>query len=135
MLPTRITASVFCSVLLLAACREAPTPPPAPAPPATSPTTTASALTRVTASSLVCMVNDRYMGSDQIPVTVEGKTYYGCCAGCKDKLQNNAAARTALDPVSRQPVDKATALIGRTSSGKVLYFESEQTFARYRSSE
>ncbi len=81
------------------------------------------------------MVNDRYMGSDQIPVTVEGKTYYGCCAGCKDKLQNNAAARTALDPVSRQLVDKATAVIGRTPNGKVLYFQSEDTFSRYRASE
>ncbi|WP_146646480.1 TRASH domain-containing protein [Labilithrix luteola] len=71
------------------------------------------------------------MGSDQIPVSVDGKTYYGCCSSCKDKLMNNAAARTALDPVTQRPVDKATAVIGKTSSGKVVYFESDDTFARY----
>jgi YHS domain-containing protein len=77
------------------------------------------------------MVNDRFIGSEQIPVSVDGKTYYGCCAACKDKLQNNAAVRTALDPITQRPVDKATAVIGKTDSGKVLYFESEDTFARY----
>ncbi|VAW13928.1 hypothetical protein MNBD_BACTEROID05-864, partial [hydrothermal vent metagenome] len=29
--------------------------------------------------NLVCMINDKYMdGKIQIPVEVEGKTYYGC---------------------------------------------------------
>lgn len=78
------------------------------------------------------MVNDRYMGSDQIPVSVDGKTYYGCCAGCKDKLQNQAAARTALDPVTRKPVDKASAVIARTKTGKVMYFESLETLSRFQ---
>lgn len=77
------------------------------------------------------MVNDRFMGSEQIPVSVGGKTYYGCCASCKDKLQNNAEARTALDPVTQRPVDKATAVIGKSTNGKVVYFENEDTFGRY----
>jgi YHS domain-containing protein len=64
-------------------------------------------------------------------VNVEGKTYYGCCAACKDKLRNNAAVRTAVDPITQRPVDKAAAVIGKTDSGKVLYFESEDTFTRY----
>lgn len=78
------------------------------------------------------MVNDRHMGSEQIPVTVNGKTYYGCCAGCKDKLQNQASARTAEDPVTHKPVDKATAVIGRTETGKVFYFESVETLSRFQ---
>lgn len=78
------------------------------------------------------MVNDRYMGSEQIPVTVDGRTYYGCCAGCKDKLQNQEAARTAVDPVTRRRVDKATAVIARTDTGKVMYFESAETLARFQ---
>lgn len=88
-------------------------------------------LTRVTDPSLVCMVNDRFMGSEQIAVPVEGRTYYGCCAACKDKLENNPRARTAIDPVTQQPVDKASAVIGKTAQGNVVYFESEASFGRY----
>lgn len=122
----RVTVFVLPLAVLLAACRDAPTPPTA-----TSTVAASSSITRVTASGLVCMVNDRFMGSEQIPVSVDGKTYYGCCAACKDKLQNNAAVRTAVDPVTQRPVDKAVAVIGKTDSGKVLYFESADTFARY----
>lgn len=120
---------------LLVGCRQEA---PAPSSTATTTTTTAakrSALTRVASSSLVCMVNDRFMGAEQIPVNVGGKTYYGCCAACKDKLQSSAAARTAADPVTGAPVDKAAAVIAKTDSGKVLYFESEQSLARYVAAE
>ena len=30
----------------------------------------------------VCMVNDRFMGVKQIPIEVQGITYYGCCQNC-----------------------------------------------------
>ena len=39
-------------------------------------------------SSLVCFVNNKFMGIDQIPVEVEGKTYYGCCQDCVAKINN-----------------------------------------------
>ena len=39
-------------------------------------------------NSEVCMVNDRHFGVKQIPVDVDGKIYYGCCASCKGKLKN-----------------------------------------------
>jgi YHS domain-containing protein len=68
---------------------------------------------------------------DQIPVQVDGKTYFGCCEMCKGRLAQDASARNATDPVSGKPVDKATAVIGATSDGKVLYFESEQTFSQF----
>jgi YHS domain-containing protein len=95
------------------------------------PAAATSALTRVTDPSLVCMINDRFMGSPQIPVPVAGKTYYGCCAGCKAKLESDLSARTAVDPVTQKAVDKAQAVLGQTNTGVVLYFESEQTFASY----
>jgi YHS domain-containing protein len=79
----------------------------------------------------VCMVNNQVFDKDQIPVTVEGKTYYGCCEMCKERLTKDAAARTAVDPVTGKPVDKATAVIGALPDGKVLYFESETTFGQY----
>ena len=46
----------------------------------------AATVSRVPDANLVCMVNDRYMGVEQIPVQVEGRTYYGCCEMCKTRL-------------------------------------------------
>ena len=34
----------------------------------------------------VCMVNDRFMGVKQIPIDVDGTTYFGCCEGCVEKF-------------------------------------------------
>ncbi len=88
-------------------------------------------LTPVTDRRLVCMVNNQYMGKPQIPVDVDGKIYYGCCPMCKERLATNPAARAAIDPASHKTVDKADAVIARTPSGSVLYFESAQTLAVY----
>jgi YHS domain-containing protein len=89
-------------------------------------------LTRVADPSQVCMVNDQYMGKPQIPVEVEGRTYYGCCPMCKDKLNNQASARLAQDPVTGEQVDKSSALMVQDAAGKILYFASEATLSRYR---
>ena len=78
--------------------------------------------------SLVCMVNDRLMGSKQIPVEVDGKTYYGCCDGCVKRIQQNEAIRTGTDPLTGEAVDKARAYASVTNKGAVLYFESEANF-------
>ena len=80
----------------------------------------------------VCMVNDAVFTKDQIPVQVEGKTYFGCCEMCKGRLASDAAARSATDPVSGKAVDKATAVIGATPDGKVFYFESDATFSQFK---
>lgn len=90
-------------------------------------------LSRVTDPSQVCMVNDLFMGRKQIPVVVEGRTYYGCCPACKEKLEKQPEVRTARDPVSGQAVDKAKAVIVQDPTGKVLYFASEDTLRHYRS--
>jgi YHS domain-containing protein len=81
----------------------------------------------------VCMVNDQFMGKDQIPVEVEGKTYYGCCAMCKEKLAKDPASRYSTDPVSGARVDKAKAVIGVLPDGAALYFENEANFNKYAS--
>ncbi|MFL6193070.1 MAG: hypothetical protein ACJ75H_02770 [Thermoanaerobaculia bacterium] len=80
----------------------------------------------------VCMVNNQVFEKDQIPVQVQGKTYYGCCEMCKERLSKDAAARTAKDPVTGNPVDKAKAVIVAQTDGSVLYFESEKTLAQYK---
>ena len=89
-------------------------------------------LSRVTDASQVCMVNDQFMGRPQIPIAVEGRTYYGCCAMCKDRLGKEPATRFARDPVSGEQVDKSSAVIVQDASGKVMYFASEATLQRFR---
>lgn len=91
---------------------------------------TAAAITRVEPNK-VCMVNNQFMGKDQIPVEVEGKTYYGCCNMCKERLSQDPASRSAVDPLSGKTVDKAKAVIGAQVDGSVLYFENEENLASY----
>ena len=84
-------------------------------------------------SSYVCYVNNKYMGKEQIPVIVDGKTYYGCCNGCVGNLQNNRNPRYAIDPLTGKEVDKSTAYIVIKEVGKsdVLYFENKANYEKY----
>lgn len=82
----------------------------------------------------VCMVNNAAFDKPQIPVEVGGKTYYGCCPMCKERLAKDVSARTATDPVSGKEVDKASAVIGKAADGSVYYFESEANFQSYKPS-
>ena len=87
-------------------------------------------LTKVEAK-MVCMVNEQNMGKEQIPVEVEGRTYYGCCDMCKKTLAENADKRTAIDPVSGKQVDKAKAVIAAQQDGRVFYFENDENLAKH----
>jgi YHS domain-containing protein len=89
-------------------------------------------LTLVADASQVCMVNNQFMGRQQIPIEVEGKTYFGCCEMCKGRLAKDPSSRSAKDPVSGELVDKASAVIAKKANGEVLYFKSNETFERYR---
>lgn len=79
----------------------------------------------------VCMINNQVFDKDQIPVEVDGKTYFGCCAMCKERLAKDAESRKAVDPVSLKEVDKATAVIGADAEGNVQYFENEKNLEAY----
>lgn len=79
----------------------------------------------------VCMVNDAYMGRLQFEVPFEGKTYYGCCDMCKERIPKDESVRYAIDPFSKKKVDKADAyivLIGQ--NGEVVYFENEENYKK-----
>ncbi|WP_134089062.1 hypothetical protein [Olivibacter sp. XZL3] len=83
-------------------------------------------------SDEVCMVNDAYMGKKQFDVKFDGKTYYGCCEMCKERIPKDADVRVALDPYSHKQVDKALAVIAVTGkNGEVSYFESKENYANY----
>ncbi len=80
------------------------------------------------------MMNNKYMGTEQIPVTADDKTYYGCCKGCAAKLESNHKnIRYAQDPYTGEDVDKAQAYIVMKSEAtkEVYYFKSEETFKQY----
>lgn len=82
----------------------------------------------------VCMVNNAYMGKKQFEVEFEGKTYFGCCENCQKRIPTETSARIAIDPITGKGVDKATAVIAITGDrDEVMYFESKESFAKYKS--
>ena len=77
------------------------------------------------------MVDNKFMNRMQMPVEIEGKTYYGCSPKAVHNLRINSAYRTAADPVTGNKVDKAAAVLGVNEDGLVSYFESDESFARH----
>jgi len=101
--------------------------------PAAAALSTAGSLTLIPDANQVCMVNNQFMGRDQIPMQFEDRTYYGCCAGCVTRIQSDPSVRVATDPVTGHQVDKATAVMAQDSEGNVQYFESQGSFAQFGS--
>lgn len=84
-------------------------------------------------SHLVCMVNDAYMGKQQLEVPFEGKMYYGCCKMCEERIPKDGTVRYAIDPHTLEKVDKATAYIVMIGDGgEVAYFENEANYQKFR---
>jgi len=81
----------------------------------------------------VCMMQDMVLGKPGIPIQFEGRTYYGCCEMCRNKIKSDPLRYTkASDPVSGKGVDKASAFIYGLE-GTTFYFESlanRKTFAK-----
>ncbi len=92
-----------------------------------------SSLTEVD-SKYVCMITNQLFVKEQIPVEVDGKTYYGCCEMCKAKIKNKPESREAIDPVSGNKVDKAESVIGASADGSIYYFESEENLEEFNPS-
>ena len=84
-------------------------------------------------NSQVCMVNNKFMAKDQIPVPIEDKTYYGCCPGCVANLKEDTTYRFATDPETAERVDKADAVIivKPDTKDEALYFKSEINAKKY----
>lgn len=84
-------------------------------------------------NSQVCMVNDKFMNKDQIPVSVHDKIYYGCCEGCVSALKQDSTHQFGHDPLTGEKVDKANAviIIKPGTTDEVLYFLSETNAKRY----
>lgn len=96
-----------------------------------APTTFANETWKIVPNKNVCMVTDQHFPKTQIPVQQDGKTYYGCCENCKATLASDPKVRSAIDPESKQSVDKATATIAANEDGSVLYFKNKANFEKY----
>ena len=79
----------------------------------------------------VCMVQNRHGIMKMIPVEIDGKMYYGCCAGCVGKLKFNPAVRYAKDPVTGRDIDKSKAFIVGNADSTVIYFESRESAEKF----
>src|SRR5690554_890561 len=85
-------------------------------------------------NNLVCMVNDEYMGKEQIPVAFGGNTYYGCCNMCVERIPNDELVRKAADPLTGEEVDKANAyIVLMNETGEVAYFSSKSNYEAFAS--
>lgn len=86
----------------------------------------------VVPKALVCMVNDAYMGKEQLKVEHEGKVYYGCCAMCQSRIPEDETVRQAKDPFTLETVDKADAYIVMIGdNGEVAYFKNEANYQQF----
>ena len=94
--------------------------------------TEGGAALQVVDAKYVCMINNQRFNKVQIPIEVEGRTYYGCCEMCKGKLGGDPKSRVAVDPVSGKEVDKAGAVIGVDADGAAFYFENAENLKRYK---
>jgi YHS domain-containing protein len=79
----------------------------------------------------VCMLQDTVQAQAGLAYEHQGKTYYLCCGGCLAAFKAGAAQySTAVDPVTRATVDKATAPI-YAYRGHAYFFASEEALARF----
>lgn len=76
--------------------------------------------------SLVCMIDDNLQSKPGLAYAYQGKTYYLCCAGCRNRFASDPARFSrAVDPISGESVDKAEALIFGYA-GKAFFFSNEE---------
>lgn len=75
----------------------------------------------------VNMVTNHFESEAQGVIKIDGNSYYGSCEGCAENMKNNPSTRFATDPFTNSVVDKSKASIFADASGRVWYFESENS--------
>ena len=83
-------------------------------------------------AKFACFINKQKFDKPQMPVVVDGKTYYGCCQSCAQTLTSDPKSRMDTDPVSGKRVDKATAVVGADKAGTVYFFENMKNLKKFR---
>ena len=84
--------------------------------------------------NLVCSSGNQIKFGSLMPLEIKDKTYWICCDQCKARLLYNVNTRYAVDPFSKNRINKADAVIIQNpkSKGMVLYFESMDNFLKYK---
>ena len=81
------------------------------------------------ANEEVCMRNNSYRAELIPSISIENRSYYGCCESCTDYIQKHPEERYAVDPTSETKVDKALAYILHPTENEiteVYYFASKE---------
>ena len=79
----------------------------------------------------VCMQTNKAFDKEQIPVTIDGVVYFGCCNNCNRNLSSQEENRYALDPVSKKRINKADAVVGADADNSIYYFESVENLKAF----
>ncbi len=79
----------------------------------------------------VCMQNNKAFDKEQVPVTIDGVVYFGCCDNCNKTLSSKEENRYALDPVSKKRINKAEAVVGAAADNSIYYFESVENLKAF----
>jgi YHS domain-containing protein len=84
-------------------------------------------LSRVAAED-VNMVTNRRESKKQSALSLNGKSYFCPNNAYAANMSNNPSIRFAKDPLTDKRIDKSDAVIYADASGRVYYFESEDTY-------
>ncbi len=84
-------------------------------------------MTRVSANE-VNMVTNTLERKPQSEIVINGKKYFAEGTGYAFTISQNPSICFANDPLTNRKVNKAEAVIYADASGRVFYFESENTF-------
>lgn len=82
----------------------------------------------------VCAVSNEIKFEELNPVIIENKTYWVCCPRCRAKLISNSnVVQFAVDPYSKEKINKADAVIMQNpkKKGNVFYFKVKQNFTKF----
>ena len=74
------------------------------------------------------MSTNTFAKTAQKEINLDGSKYFASGTGHEANLARNASARFAVDPLTNKKVNKASAATYADASGRVFYFESDESF-------
>lgn len=80
--------------------------------------------------SHLCMNKNLVYKKPQGKVKIKGKYYYYCCSACYQALTNFESPRYAIDPISKEKVNKADAFTV-SENRKAVYFKNRDNAKKY----
>ncbi|GIX41484.1 MAG: hypothetical protein KatS3mg129_1217 [Leptospiraceae bacterium] len=86
---------------------------------------------QIVEAKYVCMTQDKVFDKELLPVSINGKTYYGCCGGCVLAMKENPSKYIyAIDPITKERINKADSII-LNANGYAIYFKNKDSLNKY----